>query len=58
MNGFTKICLAVILFGGAASAADNQLMESTKADKDVPLTTNSGSSFWRGGRPVYAAQDT
>src|SRR2546430_13529894 len=58
MNGFAKICLTVMLLSAAAGAADNQLMESTKADKDVTLTTNPGSSFWRASRPVYAEQDT
>ena len=58
MNGFAKICLTVALLSAVASATDNQLMESTNADKDVPLTTNSGASFWQGGRSVYAEQDT
>jgi hypothetical protein len=58
MNGFAKICLTVMLLSAAAGAADNQLMESTKADKDVPLTTNPGSSFWRASLPVYAEKDT
>ena len=39
-------------------AADNSLIESTKADEDVALSTDSDSSFWRGGRPVYAEKDT
>src|ERR1700694_114792 len=58
MNGFAKICLAVALLSALARATDNQLMESTRADKDAALTTNSGSSFWRSSRPVYAEQDT
>jgi Carbohydrate family 9 binding domain-like len=58
MNGLAKICLALMLLSTIAGAADNQLMESTKANEDVPLTTNPGSSFWRASRPVYAEQDT
>jgi len=58
MNGFAKICLTVMLLSAAAGAADNQLMESTKAHEDVPLTTNPGSSFWRASLPVYAEKDT
>jgi hypothetical protein len=58
MNGFAKVWLAVVLLGTVAGAADNQLMESTRVDKDVPLTANPGSSFWRASRPVYAEKDT
>jgi hypothetical protein len=58
MNGFAKICLAVALFSALVGATDNQLMESTKADKDVPLTTDPVASFWRSSRPVYAEKDT
>ncbi len=59
MNGFVKICLTLMLLSAAAAVAgDNPLMESTKADKDVPLTTNPGSSFWSSTPPVYAETDT
>jgi len=59
MNGFVKICLTLTLLSAAAAVAgDNPLMESTKADKDVPLTTNPGLSFWSSTPPVYAETDT
>ena len=58
MIGFAKICLTLMLLSAVAGAVDNQPMESTKANKDVPLTTNPGSSFWRDSRPVYAEKDT
>ena len=37
MNGCAKICLTLVLFSAVAIAGDGQLMESTKADKDIPL---------------------
>jgi hypothetical protein len=58
MNGFAKLWLALLLLTAVAFADDDQLMESTKANKDVPLTTNAGSSFWRDSRPGHAEKDT
>ncbi len=58
MNGLVRVCIVLMLLGAVAMAADNSLIESTKADEDVALSTNSDSSFWRGGRPVYAERDT
>jgi hypothetical protein len=58
MHGFARVCLALALLAAVAFAADDKAMESMKADNDVALTTNRISSFWQGGRAVYAESDT
>jgi hypothetical protein len=58
MNRSAIVCAALALFAAVAFAADDKSIESMKADNDVTLTTNPVSSFWQGGRAVYAERDT
>ena|SRR2546430_1498186 len=62
MNVSVGICVALALVAAfaltAADKSDEKLMESTKADKDVALTTDPDSAFWSGGRAVFAERDT
>ncbi len=58
MSGSPIVCVVLALFAAIAVAADDKSIESMKADNDVALTTNPVSSFWQGGRAVYAERDT
>jgi hypothetical protein len=58
MNGFARVCLLVILGTSAALAADQNLIESTKAPEDIVLTTDPTAAFWQAARPVYAERDS
>ncbi len=58
MSGSAIVGVVLALFAAIAVAADDKSIESMKADNDVALTTNPGSSFWQGGRGVYAERDT
>jgi hypothetical protein len=57
-NVFPRISLALALVAASAFAADNKSIKSVKADSDVALAADPGSSFWEGTRAVYAARDT
>ncbi len=58
MNRSAIVCVVLALFAAVAFAADDKSIESMRADNDVALTTNPVSSFWQGGRAVYAESDT
>src|SRR5258708_12666475 len=58
MSGRAIVCVLVALFAAVVVAADDKSIESMKADNDVALTTDPVSSFWQGGRAVYAERDT
>src|SRR5260370_22478663 len=58
MSGSAIVGVVLALFAAIAVAADAKSIESMKADNDVALTTNPVSSFWQGGRGVYAERDT
>jgi hypothetical protein len=50
----TLILFALMLMlTGSTMAADNTVLESTKAAEDVTPSTNPGDAFWRAARPVY-----
>jgi hypothetical protein len=57
MNGWLKFLLFTLAGCVIATAADN-LVESTRASKDVALDTNPASPFWQAARPVYMNKDT
>ncbi len=58
MSGSAIVGVVLVLFAAIAVAANDKSIESMKADNDVALTTNPVSSFWQGGRGVYAERDT
>jgi hypothetical protein len=58
MNRYAIVCLVLALFAAVAVAADDKSIESIKADKEVALTTDPASSFWRDGSAVFAERDT
>jgi hypothetical protein len=57
-NGSAIVCVVLVLFATVAAGADDKLILSVRADKDVTLTTNPTSSFWQAGLPIYAEGDT
>ena len=57
MNGFLKL-IAFAVLGSSLAVAANNTIESTWAEKDPALDTNSASQFWRGARPVYMENDS
>ncbi len=58
MNGFGNLLLAVLtLVPTGAIAAENAVVESSKAEQDLPLTLDPASAFWRDSRPVYLERD-
>jgi hypothetical protein len=66
MNGSLKILLVMIAAGGVAFAAEGFPAEGFPADdtiqvaraaKDVGLSTDPTSAFWRAARPVYMQKD-
>ena len=50
------ICV-VIFSATCVLAADNQVIESTRAPHDTVPQTDPASTFWRDARPVYAEKD-
>lgn len=58
MNGFVKTLACVLLGITPAFAADPGVLEARYADKDVPLTPDPASQFWRKSRPVYLERDS
>jgi hypothetical protein len=57
MTRSAGIRVALLLFAATAFGADDASVESVQARRDVTLTTNPASSFWRSARPVYAEKD-
>lgn len=57
MNGLVKVLAALVLGVLAAHAADTPSAEAVHAAKDLPLTTETDSSFWRRARPIYLEKD-
>lgn len=58
INNSRGVCIVLVLLAAVAFAANDKSIASMKANKDVALTTNSVSSFWQGGPPIYAERDT
>lgn len=58
MNGLARIVFFVVMTSAAALAADNSVVESVRAQRDVALTTDPASSFWSGAHPVFLEKDT
>jgi hypothetical protein len=54
MRCFTKVFLLILTIATLAVAADDNLIESTRAREDTTLTTDPVATFWQGARPVYA----
>jgi hypothetical protein len=57
MNGFAKLPFLLLVIASIAVAADHAVIESVRAEQDVPLTLDPASPFWRVSRPVYMEQD-
>ena len=58
MHCFTKVFLLILTSAALAVAADDNLIESTRAREDVALTTYPVAAFWQGARPVYAEKES
>jgi hypothetical protein len=58
MIGFVKAVTVVLLSLLPAMAADTATLESTRANEDVGLTLDPGSSFWNKARSVFIEKDT
>jgi hypothetical protein len=54
MHCFVKVFLLILTSAALAVAADNNVIESTRAREDMALTTYPVATFWQGARPVYA----
>ena len=48
------VCVLVLAMGHVARAADDGVIESTKAVQDAALSTDPAISFWQAARPVLA----
>ena len=57
MNGFAKLLFLLLVIASVALAADHAVIESVRAEQDVPLTLDPASPFWKPSRPVYMEQD-
>lgn len=58
MNGFAKAVCFVLLGILPALAADPGVVETRYAEKNVPLTLDAKSDFWRKARPVFLERDS
>lgn len=57
MNGFVKLALITLLFTGFVAPSDQAVIESVRADRDVPLTLNPQARFWQDARPLSFEND-
>ena len=58
MNGFAKILfLLPVIASGMVVPADHEVVESVKAEQDVPLGLDPASPFWKASRPVFMERD-
>lgn len=62
MNGFAKVGLAkvgflALLFCLVGAAKNPDVIESSKAERDQPLTADPASLFWQGAHPVFLEKD-
>jgi hypothetical protein len=57
MNSVFRVLAWLILSATCAVAADNSVIESTRAPHDVVLLADPASAFWQHARPVYAETD-
>jgi len=57
MKGALKVALQLILVSALVVGADDKLMNSVRAPKDVALDTDPASTFWRSAQPVLAERD-
>lgn len=51
------VAAGMVLMAGAMHAQSSDVFRSVHARKDVPLTTDPRSAFWRGGAPIFADRD-
>jgi hypothetical protein len=58
MNGFAELLFLLLLSTSIALGADPAVIESVRAEQDVPLTLDPASLFWKVSRPVYMEQDS
>jgi len=54
MRYFTMICALFFAVAQLAMAADDNVIDSTKASQDMAPSTDPAISFWQAARPVYA----
>jgi len=57
MNPFSRVFASFILCATCVVAADNHVLESTRAPHDTVHQADPASTFWRHARPVYAERD-
>jgi hypothetical protein len=57
MNLFVGLAASFLFAGASLSAGTQALFESTQASRDVVLTTDPSSLFWRDTHPVFAEKD-
>jgi Carbohydrate family 9 binding domain-like len=58
MNLFSRALALFLLTATCALAADNNVIESTRAPRDIVPQTDPASAFWQHARPVYVEKDT
>jgi Carbohydrate family 9 binding domain-like len=57
MNGFAKLVFAALLLCLIGAGKTSDVIESSKAERDQPLTVDPASPFWRGAHPVFLEKD-
>jgi hypothetical protein len=58
MNLFSRALEVFLLSATCMVAADNNVIESTRAPRDTVPQTDPATAFWQNARPVYAEKDT
>lgn len=54
MRRSTVICAVLLACMGITGVAQENMIESARASRDMPPSTDPAISFWRPARPVYA----
>ena len=49
--------LLMLFVSSMAGSPEQSVIESVRANQDVPLDLNPTSEFWRASRPVYMEKD-
>jgi hypothetical protein len=57
MNLFSRVFAAFLLSATCVVAADNNVIESTRAPHDVIPQADPSSAFWQHAQPIYAEKD-
>lgn len=57
MNGFANIVLLMLFVSSMAGSPKQSVIESVRANRDVPLDLNPTSEFWRASHPAYMEKD-